>query len=81
VAKRTIISPAIDAERQKRNGPHSPWKRMRKAPRRAEAEARQAARDERGDAAQLLRLDDLFGFGMGAKRERARLLNRITRAA
>jgi hypothetical protein len=39
--------------------------------------ARQEARAARSDDQQLARLDELFGPGVGAKKERARLLSRI----
>ena len=54
-----------------------PWKFRRTAERRAAAEDRQRARKERGDAGQLARLDEMFGVGEGAQRERARLAKRI----
>lgn len=41
------------------------------------AAARQAARAELTPAQQLARLDQLFGAGVGAKRERARLAKQI----
>lgn len=76
MSKRQYTTPAIEAERQKRNGPIAPWKRQRMAARRLEAEARQAVRDARGDEDQLARLDALLGNGKGAQKERARLVKR-----
>ena len=76
MARRQNITPAVEAERQKRNGLTAPWKRQRMAARRREAEARQVARDARGDEEQLARLDALLGDGKGAQKERARLVAR-----
>lgn len=45
--------------------------------RREEGEIRQVERNKRGDAGQLHRLDNVFGEGMGATKERARLAKRI----
>lgn len=44
---------------------------------REEAEARQRAAEERTPQEQLARLDAMFGSGVGAKKERAKLLARI----
>lgn len=49
----------------------------RKARRKAEAEARQKTASERTPAQQLARLDELFGPGQGAQRERMRLVGRL----
>jgi hypothetical protein len=57
------------------------WRSRVVAQRRADAEERQRARNERGDAGQLARLDQMFGEGQGAQRERARLQKRIERKA
>ena len=46
------------------------------AHKREEATARKAEREERGDKAQLDKLDKMFGKGKGARKERARLLAR-----
>ena len=78
--RQRTTTPAVE-ERQKRNGPIAPWKRMRRAPRRAAAGARQAEREGRGDEGQLARLDALFGPGKGAQRERERLARRLEMAA
>ena len=43
----------------------------------ATREANQAARAARTDQQQLARLDKIFGVGLGAAKERARLLRRI----
>lgn len=48
--------------------------KRRKALRKKAAEARQAQRDKRTDAEQLALLDFRLGIGVGAKRERARLI-------
>ena len=66
----------IEAPKQRRK-PQAPWKYRILARRRADAEERQAARDARGDEAQLARLDEMFGPGKGALRERERLAERI----
>ena len=47
--------------------------------RQAGAKARQEARDARSDKQQLTLLDDLFGEGQGAERERTRLNKRIAK--
>tara|TARA_Y100000310_G_scaffold177227_1_gene177320 strand:+ start:2682 stop:2849 length:168 start_codon:yes stop_codon:yes gene_type:complete len=47
----------------------------RRTQRRDEAIRRQAIRDKRDALTQLAELDDRFGAGNGAKRERARLNN------
>lgn len=66
----------IEAPKQRRK-PQAPWKFRVMAQRRADAEERQAARDARGDEGQLERLDEMFGPGKGAQRERARLVDRL----
>jgi hypothetical protein len=66
----------IEAPRQRRSR-QVPWKHVVKATRRAEAEIRQREREDRGDEAQLARLDAMFGAGKGAQRERARLIERL----
>ena len=43
----------------------------------ATLEANQAARAARTDQQQLARLDKIFGVGLGAAKERAKLLKRI----
>lgn len=78
--KRTPVSAPVP-ESKKRNGPIAAWKHHVMARRRSEAEARQAARDSRGDEGQLARLDALFGVGQGAQRERSRLAKRLEQAA
>ena len=60
--------------RRERN---QPWKFRVIARRREEAEERQAARDARGDEGQLARLDEMFGTGKGAQKERQRLAERL----
>lgn len=52
------------------------WESYRKA-KVLDREARCQARAERTDEQQLARLDEIFGEGMGATRERERLLKRI----
>jgi len=47
--------------------------------RQTSAKARQESRDARTDAQQLTHLDDLFGEGQGAEKERARLNKRIAK--
>lgn len=49
----------------------------RKEDRKKEAIARQKERDNRSDKEQLKRLDDMFGKGKGAQKERARLEKKI----
>lgn len=66
----------IEAPRQRRSR-QAPWKHVIKATRRAEAEIRQREREDRGDEAQLARLDEMFGAGKGAEKERARLRARL----
>lgn len=58
-----------------------PWLANVRARKREQAEERQAARDARGPAGQLARLDALLGVGQGARRERARLQRELERAA
>ena len=48
-------------------------RKVLKVIRREEGEIRQDARNKRGDKGQLERLDSMFGEGLGAKKERARL--------
>lgn len=55
-----------------------PWKYKVLAKKREAADERQRAREERGDAGQLARLDALFGEGQGAQRERKRLAKRLS---
>ena len=49
--------------------------RAKKAERRTQAEARKAERDKKTTAQQIAELDMMFGVGLGAVKERARLLN------
>jgi len=51
--------------------------RHRRETRHEAALLRQAERNERTDQEQLERLDSVFGPGLGAQKERARLLARI----
>lgn len=51
---------------------------QRKAVRRKEAKERQAERDKLSPVAQLLKLDNLLGKDVGAKKERARLKKLIS---
>ena len=48
-----------------------------RALRRAKAEERDAERSKRTPRQQLQRLDEMFGVGRGAKKERARLKKKI----
>lgn len=50
----------------------------RKETRRLEAEARQEAYDSLSVTQRLQNLDNLFGFGQGAARERARLMAQLS---
>ena len=52
-------------------------KKQMKAERQERATQRQAVRDKRTDEAQLKMLDKLYGKNKGAKKERARLAERI----
>lgn len=52
-----------------------------RAARQAEAKERAAVRASISDTEQLARLDNMFGKGQGAKRERARLEKRIAAGA
>lgn len=50
------------------------------ARRREEAKARQAVYDKLSPQAKLAQLDKIFGVGMGAKKERAKLLAALDKA-
>ena len=71
----------VEDPAQQRRRPTAPWKHIVRSRRREAAVGRQAARDSRSDEEQLARLDDMFGPGQGAQRERARLAARMEKAA
>lgn len=58
-----------------------PWKSGLQQAKREAAELRQRQRDARSPQQQLDRLDSLLGVGVGAQRERARLLRMLEAAA
>ena len=55
--------------------------RAERARKKAEAEARKEKRDKLTVAQRIAELDTMFGVGLGAKAERARLLNPKPKAA
>ena len=64
------------AKNRKQNHNKSGKSQQHKADLKAQAEERKAARDKKTKAQQIAELDMLFGVGLGAVKERARL-NRV----
>lgn len=58
---------------RKQNHNTSGKARAKKAAKKEQAEARKAARDQKTKAQQLAELDMMYGVGLGATKERARL--------
>jgi hypothetical protein len=65
----------LTTHKRRENNNTSGKARAEKARKRAEAEARKAARDMKTTAQQIAELDMMFGVGQGAANERARLAN------
>ncbi len=71
--KTTTGTPARASRRTNRGR----WKHLVTAKRREEAEARQVEYDKKTPQQKIDALDALFGVGLGAAKERARLANKL----